>query len=151
MPKKRHLIYPILLLLLLSGCAVKKQTPQYNAAVGLNDFATALQGVQNLEISLSQTGIIDPNLHKQFEQVFLNAAQDGKLANAAVRAGDFTSAKSYFASAVALLNGLTPQMVGIKNPDSQKAFQTALTVAINIAQTWATNLGASTSATGATQ
>lgn len=131
----------VLLLCVMAGCAgLKTQTPQYQAAVGINDFAIALAGAQQLEISIHQAGAIDADLHKTIQTVFLQAAQNGKLADKAVAVGDLTTAKSYFSAAVKVLQGLTPQMVGIKNPTSQQAFEAALTVAINIAQTWATQL-----------
>lgn len=139
--RKRKLIAVMALLMMVSACAVKHQSAQYNAAVGLNDLSVAMQGLQNLEIGFHQSGIVPDANHQQIQKIFLQAAEVGKQANSAVRAGDFASAKGYFQAVIGLLNGLTPDMVGIKNPDSQKAFATAVQVAIGIAQEWVNNLG----------
>ena len=151
MKLKRNLLPVMILLIVITGCAgLKNQTPQYKAAIGLNDFAASLEGVQNLEISMNQTGVIDPALHQTFQKAFLEAAQNGKLADQAVNAGDFKSAASFFKSALTVLQGLQAPMIGIKNPTSVQEFNAALTVAINIAQTWANQLAAQPAA-GATK
>jgi hypothetical protein len=112
------------------------QTPQYNAAVSIDDFASALKGLQDTEINFHSSGLIPDNTHKAIQKDILQAAQLGKQAEAAIATSDFTNTKKDLASAVALLNGLTPQMVDIKNADSQAAMKAAISVAVGVLQTW---------------
>ena len=144
----KHLRVAILLLVVsgllsLVGCAKGAHvTPQYNAAVAVDDFASTLNGLQNTEIQLYSSGadVIDKSQHVAFQQTFKQAFQLNDQAVAAVAVGDFTSARSYMNSALALLSGLKPQLVNIKNANSQQLFTTALTTATTVLQNWINSL-----------
>ena len=128
---------PILLLVWMVGCAAKTQTPQYNLAVGINDFTHALKGFQDVEIAAHDSGFVPDSDHKVIQKAVLAAYQYDSAAENAVKTGDLTSAKSQYAAALVLLQGIQPSMVGVKNPTSQQAMKTALAVVIAIAQDWA--------------
>lgn len=139
MIKTRFTASALVLLLILgfAGCAVKNQTPQYNAAIGINDFSHALKGFQDIEIAAHQANFVPEADHQAIEKAVLEAFQYDAAAEAADKSGDLVTAKSKYMAALILLQNINPQMVGIKNPASQQAMQAALAVAVAIARDWA--------------
>ena len=118
-----------------------KLTPQYKAAVSVDDVAQSLSSLQNLEINIYKQGQISPENHIIVQTNIKKAFQLNDQARAAVLAGDLAGGHVMMNSALALLQSLDPNMINIKSAESQTNFRSAVALAETAIQAYLVSIG----------
>jgi len=127
----------VVLLVGLAACSHNVNTtpgatppsPQYNAAVGSDDFSIGLRAFCDQAVNF-KAAINDPAISVAIQQGCKKAAQSNKLASAAIRAGNSSGATAYLNASITILQGLTPSLLNIKDANSQAAMKLAQSSAI---------------------
>ena|ERR1700739_846176 len=112
------------------------QTVYQKAAVGMDDFATALSQFQNVIITLHTNKIITDSTNTQIETVVSKISSDAESVDSLIASGaDTATIQASINAVIADLNTLIAAgKVGISDPTSQAEFTTAITAIQSVFQ-----------------